>query len=239
MDSVITWHELITTDSDAAARFYADLLGVELEKADMGDFEYTMLKKDGRTHAGFVQQQLEGIPAHWYPYVLVADLDAALERAKAGGAELYHGPVDVGEGLRIGVLGDPQRASFGLMEWNQEPPTGLFAWDELLAADVDEAAGFYGDVVGWTTAPFKDDYRVFNSGETMVGGLTMKQPGMPAAAWLTYLAVGDTDAATAKAEELGATVMMPPTSMEDVGRFSVLTDPAGAVFGLHQGGSQG
>ena len=58
--SAITWHELITTDVEGATRFYTDLLGLELETADMGDFQYQMLRKDGRTHAGFVAQQMEG-----------------------------------------------------------------------------------------------------------------------------------------------------------------------------------
>jgi uncharacterized protein len=61
-----------------------------------------------------------------------------------------------------------------------------------------------------------------------------KNEGMPVAAWLSYIAVDDTDAATAKAQELGASVMLEPTTMENVGRFSVLADPTGAVFGLHK-----
>jgi predicted enzyme related to lactoylglutathione lyase len=31
MDGVITWHELITSDVEAAVRFYTELLGLELE----------------------------------------------------------------------------------------------------------------------------------------------------------------------------------------------------------------
>lgn len=58
MDSAITWHELITSDVEAATRFYTELLGLELETADMGDFQYPMLRKDGRTHAGFIKQEM-------------------------------------------------------------------------------------------------------------------------------------------------------------------------------------
>ena len=45
-------------------------------------------------------------------------------------------------------------------------------------------------------------------GETTVGGLMQKRGESAPALWLPYLAVDDTDAATAKAEELGATVML-------------------------------
>jgi uncharacterized protein len=56
----------------------------------------------------------------------------------------------------------------------------------------------------------------------------------PGARWISYIAVDDTDAATARAQALGATMMLEPTTMENVGRFSVLADPTGAVFGLHK-----
>ena len=58
--------------------------------------------------------------------------------------------------------------------------------------------------------------------------------GSPVAYWLAYFAVDDTDAAVAKAMELGAGSIVPPESMEGVGRYAVLTDPGGAAFGVHQ-----
>jgi len=234
MDGVITWHELYTGDVAAATGFYTELLGLELESVDMGDFQYSMLRRDGRTHAGFVQKEHEEIPSHWYPYVLVQNVDGTAEQAKANGAELHHGPVDLGESLRAAVLGDAQHASFGVMSWNEEPPAGVFAWDELHATDVDAAADFYGSVVGWTTSEFVEGYRLFNTGETPVGGLMQERSGSPVAYWLAYFAVDDTDAAAAKAMELGAGVILPPESMEGVGRYAVLTDPTGAAFGIHR-----
>jgi predicted enzyme related to lactoylglutathione lyase len=38
------------------------------------------------------------------------------------------------------------------------------------------------------------------------------------------------DATAAKAEELGGKILMPPTDIPNVGRFSVLQDPQGAVI---------
>jgi predicted enzyme related to lactoylglutathione lyase len=234
MNGAITWHELYTSDVDAATRFYTELLGLELETADMGDFQYPMLRKDGRMHAGFVKKGHDEVPSHWYPYVLVDDVDGRVERAKASGAELHHGPADLGGGLRAAVLGDAQHATFGVMSWNAEPPTGVFAWDELHATDPDAAAGFYGDLLGWTTAEFVEEYRLFSAGETPVAGLMQERGGSPVAYWLAYFAVDDTDATAAKAMELGAGVILPPESMENVGRYAVLTDPTGAAFGIHR-----
>lgn len=234
MKTPITWHELYTSDVDAAATFYTELLGLDLETADMGDFQYPMLRKDGRAHAGFVKKEHEEIPSHWYPYALGDDVDAKVEQAKSLGAELHAGPMDVGDGLRVAVLGDPQRATFGVMRWNEEPPAGVFAWDELHATDVGAAAGFYGDLLGWTTEPFVEGYQMFNAGETNFAGLMQERAGSPVAYWLSYFSVDDTDAVAAKAMELGGGVVVPPESMEEVGRYAVLTDPTGAAFGIHQ-----
>ena len=123
------------------------------------------------------------------------------------------------------------------MSWNQEPPAGLVAWDELHAVDVDAAKRFYGDVAGWTTEPFMEGYDALNAGDTTVAGLMQERRDSPVSYWLAYFSVDDTDAVAAKAMELGAGVVVPAESMEGVGRYAVLSDPTGAAFGLHASGS--
>ena len=62
-------------------------------------------------------------------------------------------------------------------------------------------------------------------------------PMIPAevpAHWLAYFAVADIGASTAKAKELGAMAMVEAMEAGDVGRFSVLGDPQGAVFAIIQ-----
>jgi len=186
-------------------------------------------------HGGFVlkDQDHQQVPSHWYPYVVVDEVDASVEKAKTLGSQLLHGPVSV-DVIRFAVLMDPQHATYGVISSPNPPAAGLFVWDELHAADVDAAKQHYGELFGWTTEVFMEGYDAFNSGESMVGGLMLKNEDMPGAAWLTYLKVDDTDAATAKAQELGATVMLEPTTMENVGRYAVLADPTGAPFGLHK-----
>ena len=51
---------------------------------------------------------------------------------------------------------------------------------------------------------------------------------------MLYYLVTDCDASTEKAKGAGANVFVPPTTMEKVGRWSVLADPQGAVFALFQ-----
>jgi predicted enzyme related to lactoylglutathione lyase len=240
MAGLITWHELFTEDAEAAAGFYSELLGLEVETADMGDFQYRMLKKGEHTEAGFAPKPPEDndVPNHWYPYVQVDDVEATLGKGKELGGEPYMGPMDVMDGMvRIGVLGDPQRATIGIMSSAGAQPSTLVNWNELHATDVDAAAQFYGGLFGWTREPFMEGYWALNAGETAAGGLMQERGGSPVAYWLAYFGVDDADTAVAKAMELGAGVIVPTESMEGVGRYAVLTDPGGAAFGVHQGTS--
>jgi predicted enzyme related to lactoylglutathione lyase len=55
-------------------------------------------------------------------------------------------------------------------------------------------------------------------------------PGMPPV-WTVYFQTDDTDATAAKAQELGGTVMVPPTDIPP-DRFAAIVDPQGAVFNV-------
>jgi predicted enzyme related to lactoylglutathione lyase len=234
MAGVVGWHELYTSDLGVAS-FYADLLGAEVETRDMGDFQYPMLRQGDQLHAGFALKDSdhEHVPSHWYPYVMVDDVDGSVEKAQSLGSQLLHGPASVDD-LRFAVLMDPQHATYGVISSPHPPAAGVFVWDELHAVDTDTAKEHYGELFGWTTTEAMENYEFFNAGETMVGGLYAKDDDSPGAYWLAYLAVDDVDASTAKAKELGAGVMIEPADIEGIGRFSVVTDPTGAAIGLYK-----
>jgi predicted enzyme related to lactoylglutathione lyase len=146
--------------------FYTELLGAEIEVAKASDVEYPMLKKDGRSHAGFFKKDHDDVPSHWYPYIEVGDVDATVEQATSRGSDVYHGPISMAD-IRFAVLGDPQRATFGVLSSPNDAPTGLFVWDELHAADVGAAKSYYRELFGWTASSFMEGYDVFNAGETI------------------------------------------------------------------------
>jgi predicted enzyme related to lactoylglutathione lyase len=116
---------------------------------------------------------------------------------------------------------------------------GRFIWHELTTTDPRAAEPFYRDVIGWSAQPFGDgamDYTVFSSNDVPVGGM-MKLPAEAAAmgappSWTGYLEVDDVDATVSRAKELGATVLMGPHAVADVGRFAILRDPQSAVFAV-------
>ena len=114
-------------------------------------------------------------------------------------------------------------------------------WTECLARDVDGAKRFYGAVFGWGAHDLPGGYSIWTLGDSEVGGLTgMDQ--MPAEVpphRQIHFVAEDVDATAARVRELGGQVMVPPTSMElpERGelRFSVFSDPNGAVFGVFAG----
>ena len=81
--------------------------------------------------------------------------------------------------------------------------------------------------------PFNDmTYTLIGVGEGTGGGM-MKNPIPDApSAWMAYVVVDDLKAATSKAKSLGATVMKDVTEVPNMGSFSIITDPTGAMLGL-------
>jgi uncharacterized protein len=113
---------------------------------------------------------------------------------------------------------------------------GAFSWAELQTTDVEAAKKFYTDLLGWTTEQFPSEemvYTVVKTGDEPVGGI-MELPSKACAPphWGVYITVEDVDATTRKAHELGATIIVPPMDIKDVGRFSVIQDPQGAMFSV-------
>jgi predicted enzyme related to lactoylglutathione lyase len=50
--------------------------------------------------------------------------------------------------------------------------------------------------------------------------------------WMPYFQVTDCDASTGKATELGGQVTVPPMDIPNTGRFSVISDPQGALLAM-------
>jgi predicted enzyme related to lactoylglutathione lyase len=119
-----SWHELYTTDHEAAFHFYNAIAGWErLGEFDMGPMgKYLLWGRDGKQLGGMMtapknMKTPDGreVPPSWMYYITTDDLDAALARAMRGGARLLNGPMDVPGGQRIVQLMDPQGAAFALV----------------------------------------------------------------------------------------------------------------------------
>jgi predicted enzyme related to lactoylglutathione lyase len=114
----VSWHELATTDQDAAFTFYNTLFGwAKSEAMDMGpDGKYQMFNRGPRMIGGMMNKpkEMAEAPPFWAIYFRVPDIDAAADRIKAAGGRILNGPMEVPGGDRILNAMDPQGASFSL-----------------------------------------------------------------------------------------------------------------------------
>jgi len=115
-DRHFVWNELMAADQEVAFRFYSQLFGWQkTEAVRMPTGTYQMYGRKGRTLGGMMTRPSDyPAPPHWLHYVMVADLDDAVARAKKGGGRVLHGPMEVPGGSRIARCVDPQGAIFAL-----------------------------------------------------------------------------------------------------------------------------
>jgi uncharacterized protein len=123
--------------------------------------------------------------------------------------------------------------------------TNPFAWYELMTNDAPAAQAFYTRVVGWSA---KDAgmpgmaYTLCWAGTAMVSGMMGITPEMRAMGitpgWSAYVGVSDVDATAQRVTALGGAVHQPPEDIPGVGRFAMVADPQGAVFGLYKDNGQ-
>lgn len=121
--------------------------------------------------------------------------------------------------------------------------SGRFVWYELMTSDSKAAREFYHQVVGWETkdAGMSDrSYATLSVGETAVGGVLDISPqhGETHPMWIGYIGVDDVDGFSDRVEKAGGKVHRKPEDIPNVGRFSVVADPGGAVFALFSGEAQ-
>ncbi|MEP6491864.1 MAG: VOC family protein [bacterium] len=116
---------------------------------------------------------------------------------------------------------------------------GRFVWHELMTTNPSAAQAFYKEVVGWTTSKWDQspvDYTMWMSGEVPIGGVMAMIPDADAMdappSWTAYIETPDVDHTVEQAVKLGATVLIEPHTVEDIGRFGVLRDPQGAMFAV-------
>jgi len=109
-----SWHELMTSDPNAAFAFYAELFGwTKTTAMDMGDQgTYQMFGPTPEVPVGGMYRTPAGlaVPPNRLPYILVDSANAAAERVKASGGDVKQEPMDIPGGGRIAVCVDPQGA---------------------------------------------------------------------------------------------------------------------------------
>ena len=112
-----SWHELLTTDWEAALRFYQALFGWQrTDSLDMGAAgTYQMYGRNGETLGGMYTKPAEMPgPASWLCYARVPSADKSAEMATRHGGRIIVPPMEIPGGDRITIGMDPQGAAFAV-----------------------------------------------------------------------------------------------------------------------------
>lgn len=252
------WHELLTSDPEAALDFYCELVGWDheiwegkpTEEGEEQDLPVFTLDDEPVAGALLIPEDArqEGAVPHWLAYLASPNVDATTGRATKLGATLLVPPNDIPEIGRFAVLEDPQGATFAALtlldpgEASESPRIGEFSWHELGTRDAEGALAFYGTLFGWHQIDALDMgqagiYHLYGraGSEEPMGGIyeqSGNRPGTPH--WNLYIRIPDAVAAARTVEELGGEVLQEPTEVPGGDLVLACLDPQGAAFFLHQ-----
>ncbi len=116
----------------------------------------------------------------------------------------------------------------------------MICWADLAAKDMRAAASWYGSLLGWSAV----DIDVGPDGGALLLELDGKRVAsmsqassdpaapVPPSCWVSYVAVASAEEATQTALAAGASVVVPPFDVLDLGREAILRDPVGALISL-------
>ncbi|MCF6370367.1 VOC family protein [Rhizobium halophilum] len=248
------WCELMTSDTEAAGRFYASVLGWSLNTMPMGEEEayYLFQIGEGDKCPGIggmmkIPAQIAGsMPSNWSGYVCVDDVDETARAFQENGGTVHRQPDDIAGVGRFAVVADPHGAVINIMtpqpmqDMPAAPPEGspgTVGWNELYAADLGEAFAFYERMFGWTKDHDYDmgsmgPYRIFAEHGKPAGGMMKRPDGMPAPCWLYYFNIAGLDAALERVRQGGGQVVHGPSEVPGDSWIAHCLDPQGAMFGL-------
>jgi predicted enzyme related to lactoylglutathione lyase len=252
------WYELMTTDSDAAAKFYGNVIGWNIggrPDAGPGGQDYRMI---GRTDGGFAGGVLkltsamvdEGAHPTWLGYLHVNDVDASVRAIVADGGKLLMPRMDLPVG-KIAMVTDPLGTPFYVMTPIPPPdkpdaksdvfdPVAMqrVRWNELASPDLARAKAFYAKHFGFafnetmSMGAMGDYCFIAHGGVPMIGAIMQKPAHGPSFGWLFYFGVSSVAAAKNAIEAGGGTILSGPQEVPGGQWIVVAGDPQGASFGV-------
>lgn len=252
------WHELMTTDPEAAGEFYRAVAGWTTAEmgATAGGAPYTVFSIPGASMgtAGMMkltaEMQAGGARPTWMGYIDVADVDGRADALIKAGGKVHMPPTDIRGVGRFAVVADPHGAVFyifkptppegGVPEMPKPGTPGTIGWNELYAGNVDEAFAFYSGLFGWEKSTGVDMgamgvYQLFALNGRDLGGMMRKMDEMPVPFWNYYITVEAIDAAIERVKQAGGSIINGPHPVPGGAWIVQGMDPQGAMFSLTAG----
>jgi len=117
------WAELWTPDTKAAADFYTQVVGYQLEAVPVGNETYDVFRTPAKRQAGLVGLDRADIAPRWAPYVGVTDLRGILVRVWQAGGKVLREPAEVDFAAaganRVALIADPSGAALFLYQLDE------------------------------------------------------------------------------------------------------------------------
>ncbi len=243
------WYELLTSDVDAAAEFYAAVLGWRSKSFEGSTQGYRIFSAHDSDVAGLMtiphDAAAAGMSPCWLGYIGVDDVDATTRRIVEAGGRQHVPPTDIPGVGRFAMLADPQGVLFYVMRGASEGTSTSFApmkvghcnWNELATSDQEAALAFYSSQFGWEKGdamPMGEMgvYQFITHHGERLGAMMTRPVDGPSPSWNFYFGVGDIDAANKAASERGAAIHYGPAEVPGGSFIIVGQDPQGAMFGL-------
>lgn len=112
---------------------------------------------------------------------------------------------------------------------------GRIVWHTLNSSDPEKAKRFYRELLGWPTEVMTVggfEVEIISTDGVGHGDFQQAPEGVPSH-WIAHVQVGSVDETLGRAKAAGATPLMEPMDMAEVGRFCPIRDPQGAVISLY------
>ena len=114
MATTFFWYELMTSDLDAAAKFYPAVIGWTAEDFPGSEMRYIVMNaKDGGVGGIMTLPEAAkamGAGPAWIGYIKAGNVDADTDAVKAAGGAVYQPPRDIPNVGRFAVMLDDQGA---------------------------------------------------------------------------------------------------------------------------------
>lgn len=256
-DGSFIWYELMTTDANAAARFYGDVVGWRIATTpDPSAPEGRDYRMIGRSDGGSAGGVLALTPAMiaggarpiWVGYHHVADVEAAARAIEADGGRvlLPRMTIPVGD---IAMVADPMGAPLYVMR--PVPPPGKaearsdvfdakaaqhVRWNELQSLDLARAKAFYAAHFGFRCpssmpmGPLGDYWFIEHDAGAVGAMMQVPEGGTPG--WRFYFGVTSAAAAERAIQAGGGTIERGLHEVPGGDWVVMARDPQGAPFGV-------
>jgi predicted enzyme related to lactoylglutathione lyase len=240
------WFEYVSNEAAKAHGFFGEVFGWGTQSVPMPQGAYTMISVGKDTIGGYLPTP-KGAPehAHWITHLQVASAADTAAKVESLGGKIAAQPFKVGDFGTMAVVKDPLGGVFALWQPAKAEGTGDFkgqaghwCWNELVTQDPAKSLSFYKAIAGFTDKSMDmgpaGTYHVLGfDGKDRAGMMKAPSASIPQS-WLPYVHVANADTTIERAKKLGATVMMGPDDVPNVGRIAVFVDPQGAPIGILQ-----